>query len=88
MSDRDSTPMQPREFVQSSAVATAAAVTMASLGPAQVQAQTQTRATQPKNPSASGRALPKRMFGKTGVEVTILNAGTLRVAGFMSRRTS
>ena len=25
------------------------------------------------------------MFGKTGVEVTILNAGTLRVAGFMDR---
>ena len=29
--------------------------------------------------------MPKRMFGKTGVEVTILNAGTLRVAGFMDR---
>jgi nitrous oxide reductase len=86
MSDRDSTPMQRREFVQSSAVATAAAGTMAGLGPA--KAQTQTRATQPKNPSASGWALPKRMFGKSGVEVTILNAGTLRVAGFMGRRTS
>jgi len=78
MSDRDSTLMQRREFVQ-----TSAAATVASLGPAQVQAQT--RAAQPKKPSASGRTLPKRMFGKTGVEVTILNAGTLRVAGFMDR---
>ena len=40
MTDRDSTPMQRRKFVQSSAAATAAAVTMASLGPAQAQAQT------------------------------------------------
>src|SRR5271157_6222203 len=78
MLDRDSTLMQRREFVQ-----TSAAATVASLGPAQVQAQT--RAAQPKKPSASGRTLPKRMFGKTGVEVTILNAGTLRVAGFMDR---
>ncbi len=83
MSDRDSTLMQRREFVQTSAAATAAAVTVASLGPAQAQAQT--GAAQPKQPSASARTLPKRMFGKTGVEVTILNTGTLRVAGFMDR---
>ena len=83
MADRDSTLMQRREFVKTSAAATAAAVTVASLGPAQVQAQT--GAAQPKKPPASGRTLPKRMFGKTGVEVTILNAGTLRVAGFMDR---
>ena len=43
MSDRDSTLMQRREFVQTSAAATAAAVTVASLGPAQVQAQTRGR---------------------------------------------
>jgi len=83
MSDRDSTLMPRRKFVQTSAAATAAAVTVASLGPAQVQAQT--GAAQPKKSSAGGRTLPKRMFGKTGVEVTILNTGTLRVAGFMDR---
>ncbi len=83
MSDRDSTLMQRREFVQTSAAATAAAVTVATLGPAQVQAQT--GAAQPKKSSADKRTLPKRMFGKTGVEVTILNTGTLRVAGFMDR---
>ena len=83
MSDRDSTLMQRREFVQTSAAATAAAVTAAGLGP--VQAQAQTGAAQPKKPSAGGQTLPKRMFGKTGVEVTILNTGTLRVAGFMDR---
>ena len=83
MADRDSTLMQRREFVQSSAAATAAAVTMASLGPAQVEAQT--GAGQPQKASAGSQVLPKRMFGKTGVEVTILNAGTLRVAGFMDR---
>src|SRR5271165_4143876 len=75
--------MKGSEFVQTSAAATAAAVTVASLGPERAQAQT--RASQPKKPSASVSALPKRMFGKTGVEVTILNAGTLRVAGFMDR---
>ncbi len=83
MSDRDSTLMQRREFVQTSAAATAAAATVASLGPAQVRAQT--GAARSKQPSATEKTLPKRMFGKTGVEVTILNTGTLRVAGFMDR---
>ena len=82
MSDRDSTPMQRREFLQSGAAATAA-VTAASLAPVQVQAQTQ--ASPPKNSSAGEKVLPSRMFGKTGVEVTILNTGTLRVGAFMDR---
>ncbi len=56
---------------------------MASLGSEQAQAQT--RPSQAKKNSAKVPPLPKRMFGKTGVEVTILNAGTLRVAGFMDR---
>jgi uncharacterized protein len=83
MADRDSTPMQRREFLHNSAAATAGALTAASLAPAQAQAQAQAR--QPKKAAASVPAMPKRMFGKTGVEVTILNAGTLRVAGFMDR---
>ncbi len=82
MADRDSTLMQRREFVQTSAAATAA-VTLAGLG--QGQAEAQTGANQPQKASTSAPDLPKRMFGKTGVEVTILNAGTLRVAGFMDR---
>jgi len=83
MSDRDSTLMQRREFVQTGAAATAVAATVATLGPAQVQAQT--GAARSKQPAATEKTLPKRMFGKTGVEVTILNTGTLRVAGFMDR---
>ena len=78
MADRDSTLMQRRQFA-----ATAATVTMASLGSEQAQAQT--RPGEAKKNSAKVPPLPKRMFGKTGVEVTILNAGTLRVAGFMDR---
>ena len=83
MSDRDSTPMQRRQFLHTGAAATAAAATVASLTPE--QALSQTTASQPKKAPASAPAMPKRMFGKTGVEVTILNAGTLRVAGFMDR---
>lgn len=83
MADRDSSLMQRREFVQTSAAATAAAVTLASLG--QGQAEAQTGANPPNKASTGAPAFPKRMFGKTGIEVTILNAGTLRVAGFMDR---
>ena len=83
MADRDSTLMQRREFVQTSAAATAAAVTVANLGSGQAQAQT--GQPQAKKNFGQRHPMPKRMFGKTGVEVTILNAGTLRVAGFMDR---
>ena len=83
MSDRDSAPMQRREFMKSGAAATAGAVTAAGLTPAELQAQTGPR--QPGKGQPRRATLPTRMFGKTGVEVTILNAGTLRVAGFMDR---
>jgi predicted aldo/keto reductase-like oxidoreductase len=83
MSDRESTSIPRRDFLQTGAAATAAAVTVSSLAPAEVQAQT--AAGKPKQPSARVPVLPHRRFGKTGVDVTILNAGTLRVAGFMDR---
>lgn len=84
MSDRDFTPMPRRDFMKTGAMASAGAVTAAGLAPAELQAQqTGVRNTQ-KGP-AKQQVLPTRPFGKTGVDVTILNAGTLRVAGFMDR---
>ncbi|WP_165220802.1 aldo/keto reductase [Aquisphaera insulae] len=77
MSDHVPTPMQRRAFIQTGA-ATAAAVTLSSTGT--------TSGQEPAPAPAPGKAiLPTRRLGKTGVDVTILNAGTLRIAGFMDR---
>ena len=57
MSDRDSTLMQRREFVQSSAAATAAAVTMASIRPG--QAMLKPGPAQPKKTTAKRRPCPR-----------------------------
>jgi predicted aldo/keto reductase-like oxidoreductase len=81
MSDHDSSPMQRREFMQTSAVATAAAVSLAGLDAASAQ----TSARRRSGPADKPASLPRRTLGKTGVDVTILNTGTLRVAGFMDR---
>jgi aryl-alcohol dehydrogenase-like predicted oxidoreductase len=59
-----------RTFLQAGAVATAAA---ASLGSAQVAAG--------QDAPAKARSLPTRKLGKSGIEVTILDAGTGRGAG-------
>jgi uncharacterized protein len=76
MSDTGSTPMHRRTFIQNSAAATVAATT---LTPAASVAQDNNPAT-PKP-----LEIPKRMLGKTGVEVTILDGGTARAAGALDR---
>ena len=69
MADTDPKSIRRRTFIQNSAAATVAATSMM---PAASVAQ--------DNNPASPKPLeiPKRMLGKTGVEVTILNGGTAR----------
>ena len=65
-------PLDRREFLQTGAVATAAALTATTLTPgSKVAAQGQ----------ASMKTLPRRTLGRTGVDVTILNHGTWRAPG-------
>jgi uncharacterized protein len=76
MSDTGSNPMHRRTFIQNSAVATVAATT---LTPAECVAQD-------SNPSTpQPLEIPRRMLGKTGVEVTILDGGTARAPGAIDR---
>ncbi|QEH36875.1 L-glyceraldehyde 3-phosphate reductase [Aquisphaera giovannonii] len=76
MSDPVPTAMQRRAFMQSGAgVAAALAFTTSSI----------THGQEPSAAESPAPALPTRRLGKTGVDVTILNAGTLRIAGFMDR---
>ena len=76
MADTGSNPMRRRAFIQNSAAATVAAT---GLTPAASEAQ--------NNPPETRKPLemPKRVLGKTGVEVTILNAGTARAPGALDR---
>jgi predicted aldo/keto reductase-like oxidoreductase len=76
MSDTDSNSMRRRAFIQNGAAATVA-----------VTALTQAAAVAQDNTPGTRKQveLPKRMLGKTGVEVTILNGGTLRVPGALDR---
>jgi predicted aldo/keto reductase-like oxidoreductase len=76
MSDTGSNPMHRRTFIQNSAAATVAATT---LTPAVSVAQDNNPAT-PKP-----LEIPRRMLGKTGVEVTILDGGTARAPGALDR---
>jgi len=76
MSDTGSNPMHRRTFIQNSAAATVAATT---LTPSASVAQDNNPAT-PKP-----LEIPKRMLGKTGVEVTILDGGTARAPGALDR---
>jgi len=76
MSDTGSNPMHRRTFIQNGAAATVAATT---LTPAASVAQYNNPAT-PKP-----LEIPKRMLGKTGVEVTILDGGTARAPGALDR---
>ena len=76
MSDTCSNPMHRRTFIQNSAAATVAATT---LTPAASVAQD-------NNPAApKPLEIPKRLLGKTGVEVTILDGGTARAPGALDR---
>src|SRR5207302_7571218 len=65
MSDLDVSTFDRRGFLQAGAIATASALTMAS-------------GSQAAPPSAKTPTLPRRLLGKTGAEVTILNLGTWR----------
>lgn len=77
MSETGSTSMRRREFIQTGAAA-AAATTLA---------QGASAAQAPGEPARVSKAveLPRRTLGKTGVEVTILNAGTWRAPGSLDR---
>jgi len=76
MGDTDSNPMRRRAFIQSTAAATVAAT---GLTPAASMAQ--------DNQPGVRKPLefPKRLLGKTGMEVTILNGGTARAPGALDR---
>jgi aryl-alcohol dehydrogenase-like predicted oxidoreductase len=76
MSDAGSTPMRRRAFIQSGTAATVAAT---GLTQAASMAQDNTQGTRKQV------EVPRRMLGRTGVEVTILNGGTLRVPGAPDR---
>ena len=72
MSDPGSNPMRRREFLQTGAAATVVATAVT---PAASVAQDNAPGTR------KPLEIPRRMLGKTGVEVTILNGGTARAPG-------
>jgi predicted aldo/keto reductase-like oxidoreductase len=72
--------MHRREFIQAGAAATAAATVLTQAAEA-TQAQVDGKKTQ----SQKAPGLPRRVLGKTGVEVTILNEGTWRAPGSLDR---
>ena len=72
MADNGMDSMPRRAFIQNSAAATVAATAL-------TQAASEAQDNTPGIPKQL--EIPKRMLGKTGVEVTILNGGTLRVPG-------
>src|SRR5512135_3128332 len=67
-SEHDVSEVNRRGFLQTGALATASALTLAS-------------GSQAAPASAKTPTLPRRPLGKTGVEVTILNLGTWRSPG-------
>jgi predicted aldo/keto reductase-like oxidoreductase len=78
MSENGTNPMHRRDFIQAGAAATAAAATLAQ-GTAAAQVAG-AKAGAPKTAE-----LPRRVLGKTGAEVTIVNAGTWRAPGSLDR---
>ena len=76
MADSGSNSMRRREFIQTGAAATVAAT---ALTQAESVAQDNTPGTR------KPLEVPKRVLGKTGVEVTILNGGTARAPGALDR---
>src|SRR6185312_7708013 len=75
MADSGSDSMRRREFIQTGAAATVAAT---ALTQAESVAQDTPGARKPPE-------IPRRVLGKTGVEVTILNGGTARAPGALDR---
>jgi len=69
MNDQNGSGFHRRGFLQTGALATTAAMTMAS------------RTQAAPEPAKLPAILPRRVLGKTGVEVTILNLGTWRSPG-------
>jgi hypothetical protein len=78
MSENGSNRMHRREFIQAGAAATAATTLAQGAAAAQVAGE-QAGAANKKT------ELPRRMLGKTGAEVTILNAGTWRAPDSLDR---
>src|SRR3954452_21840570 len=76
MADSGSHSMRRREFIQTGAAATVAAT---ALTHAESAAQDNTPGTR------KPLEVPRRVLGKTGVEVTILNGGTARAPGALDR---
>lgn len=76
MSEKHSNPLHRREFIQSGVAATATVAGAACLA-----------GSSPAGPiQAAGKGpLPRRALGKTGVEVTILNQGTVRAPSALDR---
>jgi predicted aldo/keto reductase-like oxidoreductase len=72
MRDAGSNPMRRRAFMQTGAAATVAATALT---------QSESLAQEGQKPLD----LPRRVLGKTGVEVTILNGGTARAPGALDR---
>ncbi|MGZ3381606.1 MAG: aldo/keto reductase, partial [Isosphaeraceae bacterium] len=78
MSENGTNPMHRREFIQAGAAATAVATTLAQGAAASQVAGEQAGA-------AKKTELPCRVLGKTGAEVTIVNAGTWRAPDSLDR---
>jgi len=79
MSEIGTNPMHRREFIQAGAAVTAAAATLAQ-GTAAAQV-----AGEKAGAAKKKTELPRRVLGKTGVEVTIVNAGTWRAPDSLDR---
>jgi len=79
MSENGTSPMHRREFIQAGAAATAAATALTQGATAAQVAGEQAEATKKKTD------LPRKMLGKTGVEVTLVNQGTVRQPDALDR---
>ena len=78
MPESGTNPMHRREFIQAGAAATAAVTLTPGAGAAQVGGD--------KAGAANKKTeLPRRVLGKTGAEVTIVNAGTWRAPDSLDR---
>src|SRR5271157_2750702 len=80
MSENGTNPMHRREFIQAGAVATAAATTLAQGASAAAQV-----AGEQADASKNKTDLPRKVLGKTGVEVTLVNQGTVRQPDALDR---
>jgi len=75
MSEAGPSPLRRREFLQTGAAATAAAVSLSAGGLTALA----------RDPADEKNVLPRRKLGNTGVDVTIVNAGTWRAPESLPR---